>query len=215
MLFSRRNVSRSVINHVTTSTRLPHGCVLDVFIRSQLSARGVVNTGYSLTKLQLAEPLTIEDEFDTWYFDYMRGLFDLWLIPTNTQTFPLKWSITENAEILFKIGNKSVNSISDINNSSANGNIDRPNTVSLEKFISDICEKENNGNTEKWLEGLRTEDIRSYAHLANLKFTEWEQMKSLSTNARKILKSYVDREKQFSAEVKKTSKSEADLDQGK
>ncbi|CAM4929864.1 unnamed protein product [Rotaria socialis] len=211
---NRGNASRSAINKVPSSTRFTQGCVLDVFIRTQLSTRGVVNTGYSLTKLQLAEPLTLEDEFDTWYFDYMRGLFDIWLIPTNSQTFPLKWSITEDAEILFTVGNKSISAIDDANNTSAIGNIDRPSTVSLEKFINDICEKENNGNTERWLEGLRNEDIRSYSHLANLKFTEWEQMKSLSTNARKILKSYVDREKQLRVEVKKTSESKTDIDQG-
>lgn len=193
---------------------MAHGCVLDVFIRSQLSARGVIDSGHALSKLQLAEALTIEDEFDTWYFDYMRSLFDIWLLPSNAPTFPLKWSITEDAHINFRTGNKSVSSINDMNQSNVTNNTDRPSTISLEKFIEDICEKENNGNKQKWLDGLRAEDIRSYAHLANLKFSEWEQMKTLSTNARKILKSYVDREKQLAAEVKKVNQSETDLDEG-
>ncbi|CAF1398490.1 unnamed protein product [Adineta steineri] len=215
----RSHKVHSAISTTTTSplssneTRpLARGCVLDMFIRTHLSDRGVVNTGFCLTKLQLAEPLTIEDEFDTWYFDYMRGMFDIWLIPRNTQTFPLKWSINEDTEISLNITSAGIITNIGNNNISTGGNIDRPSTVSLERFINDICQKENNGNTDKWLAELHNEDIQSYTHLANLKFSEWEQMKTLSINARKIIKSYVEREKILSSEVKKTNKSENDSD---
>lgn len=188
---------------------------MDVFIRKQLNDRDVVNTGFCLTKLQLAESLTIEDEFDTWYFDYMRGMFDIWLIPRNSETFPLKWSVNNDTEISFMISNTGIISNIGNNNGSTNRNMDWPSTVSLERFISDICQKENNGNADKWIAELHNEDIQSYTHLANLKFTEWDQMKTLSVNARKVIKSYVEREKILSSEVKKTSQSEVNRDQGK
>ena len=58
----------------------------------------------------------------------------------------------------------------------------------------------------KWLDTLRADDIFLYDHLANLKYTEWANLKALSTNGKKILKSYVDREKQMTANIKFTVK---------
>ena len=215
-MFSRNSTTYYPGRNRTDQTiPLPEGCILDKFIRVQMGIRGIVDVGFPLTKLQIVESLTIEDEFEPMYFDYMRGMFDMWLVPVDGKTFPLQWYVPKDAEILYKIAPMGIITDGGDNNNTAAGHIDRPSTVSLERFIAGICEKENNGSKNDWLEKLRKEDIRSYTHLANLKYEEWEQMKSLSANARKIIKSYVDREKQLAAEIKKTTDSKDESDEGK
>ena len=181
---------------------LRSGCTLDVFIRTQLQARGdIIDVGRPLTKLPLVEPITLIDEFDIWYFDHLRGLFELTLIP-ESEEFPRRWKLSLDTKInfVFKLPNQYEN------NEQTGRNTDRPSTVSLERFVNDVCEKENNGMAEKWLEGLRRDDLFTFDHLANLKHTEWNELRNLSMNGRKILKSYVDREKQMVGDVNTITK---------
>ena len=181
---------------------LRSGCTLDVFIRTQLQARGdIIDVGRPLTKLPLVEPITLIDEFDIWYFDHLRGLFELTLIP-ESEEFPRRWKLSPDTKInfVFKLPNQYEN------NEQTGRNTDRPSTVSLERFVNDVCEKENNGMAEKWLEGLRRDDLFTFDHLANLKHTEWNELRNLSMNGRKILKSYVDREKQMVGDVNTITK---------
>ena len=56
------------------SQGVPPGSVLDTFIRHQLSTRGEINVGRTLSKFALVNPITLVDEFDTWYFDHLHGL---------------------------------------------------------------------------------------------------------------------------------------------
>ena len=189
-------------SNASTDNHIPRGSVLDVFIRHQLSARGnIIDVGRSLSKLPLIEPITLVDEFDTWYFDHLHGLFELNLLSDNSKTFPRRWQLTQDVQFLYRIDDLVADE------STATRNIDRPSTVSLERFIEDVCEKENNGMATKWIDALRSDDIFTFDHLANLKHTEWHDLKVLSINGKKILKSYVDREKQLAADVKSTKKS--------
>ena len=194
------------------SNQLPPmtGCVLDVFIREQLLARGTIDPGRSLRKLQLAEPITVDDEFDTWFFDHMRGVMQLWLVNNDGPAFPTRWKLDPNANISYVIetgdSRKNDDDDDDVESSKTMVNIDRPRTISLEHFVHDVCEKENNGKYEKWIAALREDDVTTYAHLAGLKHTEWAELKLLSMNGRKTLKSYVNREKQMAAEIKTTKK---------
>ncbi|CAF1235695.1 unnamed protein product [Didymodactylos carnosus] len=102
-----------------------------------------------MTRVPIAEPIQIEDEFDAWHFDRLR-----------------------------------------------------------EQFVKDVCEKLNNGQAERWLELLRNEDIRTYTHLANLKHSEWNDIKSIPVNARKDLKNFVNLEKQMAAGKKKKERTD-------
>ena len=36
-----------------------------------------IDVGRELSKLPLVNPITLVDEFDTWHFDYLHGLFEL------------------------------------------------------------------------------------------------------------------------------------------
>ncbi|CAF1454924.1 unnamed protein product [Adineta steineri] len=187
---------------VLYSGRVISGSILDAFIRSQLLSRGhVVDTGRSLTKFCLVEPLVLSDEFDTWYFDYLRDLFELNLLSPE-KSFPKRWKIDENTKIFYLLELPKNND----NIDQGTRNVDRPSTVSLQRFIEDVCEKENNGMTKKWFEALHEDDIFTYDHLANLKFDEWNQLKKISMNGRKILKSYIDREKQMTNDIENLSK---------
>jgi hypothetical protein len=77
---------------------------------------------------------------------------------------------------------------------------DRPRTTSLEQFVHDVCAKEDNMQGEKWFEALCAEDILSFTHLSNLKQTEWNNIKKLTMNAKRILKAAVDRERESAAD---------------
>ncbi|CAF3861233.1 unnamed protein product [Rotaria sp. Silwood1] len=194
---------------------IPPGSTLDVFIRTQLVMRGgTIDAGRALTKLPLIEPIVLVDEFDTWYFDHLHGLFELNLVPQQ-QFFPRKWKLAPNVELyyLFEWLNDSMST--DQESAQTAKNVDRPSTVSLERFVEDVCEKENNGMAEEWIKALRTDHLFSYDHLVNLKYSEWDQLKQLPLNGRKILKSYVDREKQMATDTKggtKDKKSDSNND---
>mgnify|MGYP001081816118 CR=1 FL=1 len=78
-----------------------------------------------------------------------------------------------------------------------------PNTKSLDSFIRDICQIENNGMFATWYKALTTEEnITSYAHLTNLNQNEWERISHLPMNALKTIKFYIDQEKQKVEETK-------------
>ena len=193
-------------NHIDDNGSLPQGCVLDVFIQHQLKLRGgVVDSSRPLSKLQLINPITLVDEFDIWLFDHLHGLFELHLIPENG-SFPARWQLAANAQLSYRIQR-----IGDQpNEESSSHNVDRPNTSSLEKFVQDVCEKENNGMATKWIKALHDADISMFDHLASLKFTEWNELKALSLNGQKILKLYVNREKQMTASTKSEPTNQSD-----
>ncbi|CAF2053549.1 unnamed protein product, partial [Rotaria magnacalcarata] len=182
------------------------GSTLDVFIRTQLKIRGgTIDTGRELTKFSLVDPIVLVDEFDTWYFDHLHGLFELNLVPIEN-TFPHKWKLTPDTKLFYVF--EFADDIRSTNQDDAQRpmSIDRPRTVSLQCFVADVCEKENNGMTQDWTKALRADHLFTYDHLANLKFTEWDQLKELPLNGRKILKSYVDREKQMASDIKTSGK---------
>ena len=181
---------------------------MDAFIRSQLSARGgTVDVGRPLSKLPLVNPINLVDEFDTWHFDHLRGLFELNLVPEG-QCFPRKWKVAPDVKLRFLLQTPNTSERSDENQEPTTRNIDRPSTISLERFVEEVCEKENNGMVTKWLDALRADDLISFDHLANLKFDEWTELKYLSMNGKKVLKSYVDREKQLASDSKSAQKAE-------
>lgn len=185
--------------------RVVSGSPLDEFIRYQLLARGgTIDAGRQLTKFPLVEPLVLVDEFDTWHFDYLCNLFELNLLPSD-KSFPRIWKLDKNTQIfyLFELTNGNTSE-----SDPGTRNVDRPSTVSLQRFVEDVCEKENNGMAKKWLDALREDDIFTYDHLANLKFNEWNELRKLSMNGKKTLKSYVDREKQMTNDTKTPSKTE-------
>ncbi|CAF1085429.1 unnamed protein product [Adineta steineri] len=180
--------------------------ILDAFIRSQLMAKGgTINVGRPLTKFSLVEPITLVDEFDTWHFDQLRGLFELNLVSEKKQ-FPSIWRLASNAKIFFVLELPGGDRNNDQENVQTSRIIDRPSTASLEQFVEDVCEKENNGMASKWIGALRADDLFTFDHLANLKYNEWSELKVLTLNGRKVLKSYIDREKQTASDAK-TAKS--------
>ncbi|CAF3321688.1 unnamed protein product [Rotaria sp. Silwood2] len=185
---------------------IPPGSTLDAFIRTQLDTRGgTINAGRALTKLPLVDPIILVDEFDTWYFDHLHGLFELNLVPEK-QIFPHKWKLAPNAELFYLFEWPGDSTSTDQEVAQRAKNIDRPSTISLERFVEDVCEKENNGMAKDWIKALRADHLFSYDHLANLKYTEWDQLRQLPLNGRKILKSYVDREKQMATDAKGDAK---------
>jgi hypothetical protein len=99
-------------------------------------------------------------------------------------------------------------------NTADNKQLLRPSTESLETFIRDVCEIEDNGMETVWLNALRGEDIRKYSHLSNLNRVEWERINKLSMNALKTMKTYVDQDKQM-ADVRKTAKKHDSNNQSK
>ena len=164
-----------------------------MFIHSQLLARGgTIDVGRQLRKLPLIDPITLVDEFDTWYFDRLRGLFELNLI-TDNEYLPRKWKLKPDAKLVYVFCIPGDNKKGEDANMTRN--VDRPSTISLERFVKEVCEKENNGMATKWLTALRADDLFTFDHVANLKHTEWSELKVLSMNGKKVLKSYVDRGK--------------------
>jgi hypothetical protein len=63
-------------------------------------------------------------------------------------------------------------------------------------FVGDVCAHENNGQKTTWLEALHKEDILTYEHLSNLRQSEWDNIRQLPMNAKKILKAAIDRERE-------------------
>ncbi|CAF3702209.1 unnamed protein product [Rotaria sp. Silwood1] len=151
----------------------------------------------SAERLRLVEPLSITDEFGTWSYDNFRGLFEIELRSHLQKSFPSCWTLANDAHIHCQFVFSGTRQASDI------GTIfifERPRTSSLELFIEDVCAKEDNMKAKQWLEALHAEDILSFTHLSNLKQTEWDNIKRLSMNAKRILKAAVDRERESAAD---------------
>ncbi|CAF1054908.1 unnamed protein product [Didymodactylos carnosus] len=141
------------------------------------------------------------DDFDTWHFDHLRDIFDLWIVPdfnNKKKKFPQKWQLATDAKIFCKVTDSFA-----VSQDLGKGNIERPNTQSLETFIKDICLIENCDTYKHWIQALRLEDITTYSHLSNLKQTDWDNIAKLTMNAKKTIKSHVDKEKQTSANEKR------------
>ncbi|CAF3715525.1 unnamed protein product [Rotaria sp. Silwood1] len=211
---ARKTPTALLPNNLCGGLLIP-GSTLDEFIRFQLLARGRrVDVGRPLAKLPLAEPIVLVDEFDTWHFDYLRNLFELNLLPPE-KLFPKIWKLDENTELFYLLELPNNSNSTNQEDDQRTRNVDRPSTVSLQRFVEDVCEKENNGMTKKWLDALHEDDIFTYDHLVNLKYNEWNELRKLSMNGRKILKSYVDREKQMTNDTKTLSKvEESDSNKG-
>ncbi|CAF3762706.1 unnamed protein product [Rotaria sp. Silwood1] len=181
---------------------LDRGTILDLFIRQQMIDRGLITFSSPRSRFRLVESVSLTDEFDSWIFDHFHGLMDIWLAIdlTNQTKFPEKWKLSPTANIKYTI----VKQLPSGDAEQTTKHIERPSTKQLDSFIRDVCLIEDNGLADVWLEALRKkENIETYAHLANLNQQEWEKIDELPMNALKILKLYVDREKQMAEECKK------------
>jgi hypothetical protein len=194
--FCCRSASGNISSlHDNQQFLLHPGSLLALFIYEQVRSLGTIRQGQS-SYLRLVEPLSITDEFGTWSYDHFRGLFEMELHSYLKKSFPTYWVLANDARIYCQfvfIGTRQANEI-------ATSLIpDRPRTGSLEQFVHDVCAKESM-KAEKWIEALHAEDILSFTHLSNLKQTEWDNIKRLPMNAKRILKAAVDRERESAAD---------------
>jgi hypothetical protein len=149
------------------------------------------------TRLRLVEPLSITDEFGTWSYDHLRALFEIELRPRLEKASSTSWTLASDAHIHCQFV---FSGIQQANGTTTASIFERPRTSSLEQFVQDVCVNEDNMQADTWLKALRAEDILSFAHLSNLKQTEWDNIKKLSMNAKRILKAAVDRERESAAD---------------
>ena len=175
---------------------LPVNCPLYLFVRQQIHDRGIVtSTAHrNLAHLCVIEPVSLMDDFSTWQYDHWHGLFDLTLEPyerNNNIRFPTRWRLADNVQIYCRIKNDH------LFQSTSSSHTDRPRTASLDVFIQDVCNRENNGRADEWLRALEKEDIFTFEHLTNLRQSEWDDIKSLPMNAKKLLKLTVDQEREY------------------
>ncbi|CAF3180976.1 unnamed protein product [Rotaria sp. Silwood2] len=184
------------------------GSLLALFIHEQMSLLGTIRQR-SAERLRFAEPLSITDEFGTWSYDHFRGLFEIELRSHLQKSFPSCWVLANDARIHCQFvfsGTRQANEIA------SSFIFERPRTGSLELFVEDVCAKEDNMKAKQWLEALCAEDIFSFPHLSNLKQTEWDNIKRLSMNAKRILKAAVDRERENAADDRRRSFEESSPD---
>ncbi len=167
-----------------------------MFIQEQVRSLGTIRQRQS-TRLRLVEPLTTTDEFGAWSYDHFRGLFEMELRSHLKKSFPTSWVLDKDARIHCQYVFSDTRQANETTGFLVR---DRPRTSSLEQFVEDICAKEDNKQADKWLEALQAEDILSFTHLSNLKQTEWDNIKKLSMNAKRILKAAVDRERETAAD---------------
>ena len=170
---------------------LHSGSLLALFVHELLRSLDTIQTRQP-TRLRLVEPLTTTDEFSTWSYDHFRGIFEMELRPHGQPSFPNSWRLANDARIhcqFIQIGARQTDG------NAASPILDRPRTGSLEQFIQDICAKEDM-EADRWLKALHEEDIHSFVHLSNLKQTEWDNIRRLPMNAKRILKTAVDRERE-------------------
>ncbi|CAF3930859.1 unnamed protein product [Rotaria sp. Silwood1] len=188
----------SISMHDNAQFVLPVNCPLHLFIRQQMHDCGIItSTAHrNSTRLRLIEPVSLIDDFSTWQYDHWHGLFDLTLEPYERDHnihFPARWHLADNVQIYCRIKND------DSSQPTSSSPTDSPRTASLDVFIHDICDRENNGRANKWLRALDEEDIFTFEHLTNLRQSEWDNIHSLPLNAKKILKEAVDREREHAA----------------
>ena len=167
--------------------------LLALFIHEQLNSFGTIRQRQS-ERLRLVESIVIADEFGPWSYDHLRGLFELELRSHLTKSFPSAWILDKDARIHCHFVFSGARQ--DATTTTASLNFDNPRTNSLEQFVQDVCAKEENMKATEWLEALRAEDILSFPHLSNLKQTEWDNIRRLSMNAKRILKAAVDRDRE-------------------
>ncbi|CAF3867114.1 unnamed protein product [Rotaria sp. Silwood1] len=177
------------------------GSLLALFIHEQMSSLGTIRQR-SVERLRLVETLTITDELGTWSYDHFRGLFDIELRSHLQKSFPSCWVLANDARIHCQFAFSGTRQASEIATSLF---FERPRTSSLEQFVEDVYAKEDNMKAKQWLEALHAEDILSFPHLSNLKQTEWDNIKKLSMNAKRILKTAVDRERESAADDRRRS----------
>ncbi len=170
-----------------------------------MNERGIITFNRLRTKFHLVEPITLTDEFDSWTFDHFHSIFDIWLTRNlnNKEYFPAQWKLANDAMINYIIVDRFISG----DDNQRSRYIERPSTKSLDNFLRDVCELEDNDMFTEWFEALNEdESITTYSHLTNLNQKEWERIDKLPMNALKTIKFYVDREKQM-AEKRKTKKS--------
>ncbi|CAF4362506.1 unnamed protein product, partial [Rotaria sp. Silwood2] len=173
---------------------LPVNCPLHLFVRQQMHDHGIVTSSAhrNSTRLRLIEPANLTDDFSTWQYDHWHGLFELTLEPHekgSNARFPPRWRLSDNVQIYSRIQRSD-------SSKSSSSHTDRPRTASLDAFIYDMCDQENNDRGDAWLCALHKEDILTFEHLTNLRQSEWDAIHSLPMNAKKILKAAVDRERE-------------------
>lgn len=170
--------------------------LLALFVHERMRSLGTIRRS-QIARLRLVEPFQGTDEFGTWSYDHLQNLFEIELHSHVEKNFPSCWKLARDARIhcqLVSDGTRNVDGTTTFQT------IDRPRTDSLEQFVEDICAKEENGKAEDWLKALHTEDILTYSDLSNLKQTEWDKIRSLSMNAKRILKMAVDQERESVAD---------------
>ena len=167
-----------------------------LFIREQVRSLGTIRQRQSV-RLRLVEPVSITDEFGTWFYDHFRGLFETELRSYSEKSFPPYWTLDNEAHIYCQFV---IDGTEQDNETGTSSILAPPRTNSLEQFVNDVCAKEDNAQANSWLKALYAEDIITFAHLSNLKQTEWDNIKRLTMNARRILKAAVDRERESAAD---------------
>ena len=171
-----------------------------MFIHEQVRSLEPIRSRQS-ARLRLVESVTTTDEFSSWSYDHFRGIFEMELRPYSKTTFPHVWRLANDACIYYQFIETGTRQADGTPGSVV---FDRPRTGSLEQFIQDICAKEEM-EAEKWIKALQEEDILSFIHLSNLKQTEWDNIRRLPMNAKRILKAAVDRERESAADDRRRS----------
>ncbi|CAF1390520.1 unnamed protein product [Adineta steineri] len=196
-------------SYYTNQFLLHSRSLLALFIHEQVRSLGIIRRR-QLKRLRLVEPLSIIDEFGAWSYDHLRDLFEIELRAHRDEFFPSPWILAEDARIHCQF---IFSGTQQANETSTSLILERPRTSSLEQFVRDVCSKEDNMQTDKWLAALHAEDILSFAHLSNLKQSEWDNIKRLSMNAKRILKAAVDRERESAADDRRRLFEESSPDQ--
>ena len=172
------------------------GSRLALLIYEEIHSLGTIRQGQS-PDLRLVQPVTITDEFGTWFYDHFRGLFQISVHPYRSESFPTCWTLVNNACIYCQLVFEGSEQANGMGTSLIRDR--RPQTNSLEQFVRDVCAKENM-NADEWIKLLHGEYIFSFTHLSNLKQTEWDHIRKLPMNAKRVLKTAVDRERESVAD---------------
>jgi hypothetical protein len=141
------------------------------------------------SRFRLIEPISLNDDFDKWEYDHLRGLFDLELEPhrKNTQ-FPIRWHLADTVSIYCCIKN-----ISSSEKQSSSSRFDKLRTNLLDTFVRDVCARENIDRSDTWLQALKNADILHFEDLISLDRTEWDRIPGLTVNGKRILRAATDR----------------------
>lgn len=166
-------------------------CPLYLFIRQHMHECGPTTSvaDRNSTRFRLVEPISCNDDFGTWSYDHWQGLFDFELKPheDNVQ-FPERWCLADDVTIHLRM--ETCNSRE---KTSISSHADTPRTASLDLFVQDVCTCDNNGQSGSWLNVLNQEAIYTFEHLTNLNQSEWDSIRKLPVNAKRMLKAAVDR----------------------